>query len=1191
MGAASFGLIPSILTPLMITDSRSLRPILSLCRMALMLVGTLAGCTASAGPVLKVLFIGDSSAHRPAERLRWIAPDMMSRGIQIVYTEDLDVLTLEHLQRYDAVILASSIEAAKPGVEQAIVDYVAQGGGLVGIHTASDAFRNSARFGALLGAQFKQAGPIATFRTRSAQAGGLLQDWTAFESTDEIIVHVRHNDKDRTLLELRETEPWTWTRTEGKGRVFYTAWGHDHQTWGNAGFRDLLERGIRFAAGEKMPEALAARPKVAPLPYVEQKGIPYYVPGQRTQGEAAWPRMQQPLSPPDSMQHLVVPAGFEVQLVAGDPDIKKPIAMQWDERGRLWIAESLDYPNRVLPPGESGRDRLVVCDDTNGDGRMDTFTVFADGLNIPTGFTFADGGVIVHQMPNTLFLKDTDGDGRADLKEVLIHGWGRRDTHAGPNNLVYGHDNWIWGMVGYSGFEGTVGGKARAYRQGFYRFRPDGSELEFMRATNNNTWGIGLSEDGLVFGSTANNNPSVYLPIPDRYYGPAGLEAKTLGGIADTSRFVALTDRVRQVDVHWGYTAAAGHALYTARSFPKEYWNRIAFVAEPTGHLVGQFNLERLGANVLSKNPTNLIVSDDEWFAPIMAEVGPDGAVWVIDWYNYIVQHNPTPKGFQTGDGNAYENKLRDQRFGRIYKIVWRAGKPTVAPKLAGASPEQLVFALTNENLLWRRHAQRLLVERRRKDVVPALISLVRNQRQDEIGLNVGAIHALWTLAGLNAIDTDPAALVATLDALHHPSPGVRRTAVTVLPRSVANGAALLKAHLLEDADGQVRLAALLAFAESPEVPDAGPALRTALGKPGVVGDVWLLDAAKMAATAQEATFLRGVSATELATAKSAVADAQKNLLKNGSFETGTGATSAGWELGSVRGSVEVDRVNASHAGLQAVRLTAKEPASADLITRHRVKPATRYELTGWVRPERIQPIDVARGALLSVVQSQGAGERFNSNAVRGNREWTPLKVGFETGISDEVSVACVIGGGGMATGTALFDDLSLIELGPSDGTIRDPLNNVLAHLATRDARGSSATAAAMGPTPIMLSLGVVPDVMKYDRPELTVKAGAAAKLVFKNSDHMQHNVLILRPGSIDAVGALADQMLTDPTATARNFVPLSGDVLFHTPLVNPGETFELTFTAPPQPGRYPFVCTFPGHWRIMQGIMVVTTP
>jgi len=117
----------------------------------------------------------------------------------------------------------------------------------------------------------------------------------------------------------------------------------------------------------------------------------------------------------------------------------------------------------------------------------------------------------------------------------------------------------------------------------------------------------------------------------------------------------------------------------------------------------------------------------------------------------------------------------------------------------------------------------------------------------------------------------------------------------------------------------------------------------------------------------------------------------------------------------------------------------------------------------------------------------------------------------------------------------------------------------------------------------------VIPDVMKYDKAELTIKAGQRTRLIFRNNDHMPHNVLILRPGTIDAVGLLADQMLTDPQAMTKNFVPTSGDVLFSTVLVNPNEAAELRFTAPTQPGRYPYVCTFPGHWRMMQGVLIVT--
>ncbi|MCA9131467.1 MAG: glycosyl hydrolase, partial [Planctomycetales bacterium] len=187
-----------------------------------------------------------------------------------------------------------------------------------------------------------------------------------------------------------------------------------------------------------------------------------------------------------------------------------------------------------------------------------------------------------------------------------------------------------------------------------------------------------------------------------------------------------------------GYTAGAGHALYTARRYPQEYWNRVAFVNGPTGHLVGAFVISKQGAGYKSTSPFNLLASDDEWTAPIMAEVGPDGNVWVIDWYNYIVQHNPTPQGFDTGRGNAYETNLRDKTHGRIYRVVY-GDEPTDALRtLAGATPDQLVAALSHPTQLWRKHAQRLLVERGDQDVVPQLIALVHSEELDSIGLNVG---------------------------------------------------------------------------------------------------------------------------------------------------------------------------------------------------------------------------------------------------------------------------------------------------------------------------------------------------------------------------------------------------------------------------------------------------------------------
>src|SRR6185503_4652836 len=185
-----------------------------------------------------------------------------------------------------------------------------------------------------------------------------------------------------------------------------------------------------------------------------------------------------------------------------------------------------------------GNDRLMILEDTNGDGRADKFTTFADKLSVPTSFTFANGGVVVVHSGKVEFLKDNAGDDKADERRDLIRGFGTQDTHAGPSNLRYGFDNWIWGTVGYSGFRGTVGGKEIRFGQGIFRFKSDGSSLEFVRSSNNNTWGLGFTEDAITFGSTANGNASMYLPIPNRYYEAVrGWSASRLETIADSQRF------------------------------------------------------------------------------------------------------------------------------------------------------------------------------------------------------------------------------------------------------------------------------------------------------------------------------------------------------------------------------------------------------------------------------------------------------------------------------------------------------------------------------------------------------------------------------------------------------------------------------------------------------------------------------
>lgn len=838
------------------------------------------GSAGLAADRLSLLFLGDQGHHQPRPRFEQLAPVLKERGIDLVYTEAMSDLSRETLAKYDGLVLYANIDRIEPDQEQALLDYVASGKGFIPLHCASYCFRNSKACVALMGAQFQKHGTGVFRVTPAIKDHPITTGYGGFESWDETYVHHLHNEKDRTILEFRiegdQKEPWTWVRNEGRGRVFYTAWGHDDRTWSNPGFHNLVERGIRWAVGDDparvpafhdLPEMTPFRTDVAAFEYGSGK-LPNYLNTKKwgEQGEVIT-RMQLPLPPEESAKHYVHPVDFRLELFAAEPQIGKPICMTWDERGRLWIAETVDYPNELQQPGK-GRDRIRICEDTNGDGKADKFTVFAENLSIPTSLAISHGGVIVTQAPDTLFLKDTNGDDKADVRRVLFTGWMTNDTHAGPSNLNYGPDGWFYGMVGYAGFEGEIAGEKQSFRTGFFRFHvragadglPVVNGFEFLRNTNNNSWGVGFSEDGILFGSTANGNPSVYLPIPNRYYERVkGWSSSVLGSIADSNKFVPVTDKVRQVDWHGGFTAAAGHALYTARAWPKEYWNRAAFVTEPTGHLIATFILSANGADFRSKNSWNVLASNDEWAAPIMAEVGPDGQLWVIDWYNIIVQHNPTPVGFETGKGNAYVTDLRDKTHGRVYRIVAKDGKPSAQPPRdweKGDSPSW-VKHLASDNLFWRRQAQRLLLEGGSKTVVPQLVKLATDRTLDEAGMAPGAMHAIQTLERLHEVDPGTEGYPAVLAGLTHPAAGVRRAAVQALASTDSHLGdddeakrlnAILNANTLADKEPQVVLATLLALADLPVSKAAGEKIAPLFNDSKLVADRWLADALVAAA-------------------------------------------------------------------------------------------------------------------------------------------------------------------------------------------------------------------------------------------------------------------------------------------------------------------------------------------------------
>ncbi len=748
----------------------------------------------------------------------------------------------------------------------------------------------------------------------------------------------------------------------------------------------------RVAAWEKFlaqrePEQREARPTIANY---EKRAQPV--------------SFQFPLTVKGSRERTQVAPDLRLELFAGEPDISKPIFMAWDERGRLWIAEARDYPHDVKPDG-MGTDSIKICEDTDGDGRADKFTIFADKLNIPTGFTFANGGIVVAQPPRFLFLKDTNGDDKADVRTEIMTGWGVNDTHAQANNLHYGYDNWLYGAVGYSGFNGTVGGKEMRFAQGTYRFKADGSALEFLHQFTNNTWGHSANEFGDQFGGTANNAPLFFGGIPATI-APKGTRAMTAKRINTEDKTHTITPNFRQVDVMGGYTAAAGSAFIHSDNLPARLQGK-AMICEPTMKNVALFDVQRDGAGYTAHDAFNLVASSDEWMSPVFAEVGPDGAVWFSDWQNYIIQHNPTPSaqrgGYdaKTGVGGAHENPLRDHGRGRIYRVVWEKAKPATITSLKGATTAQLVAALGSGNQFWRLTAQRLLVEGKRSDASAAL-------KQALVGSSsVKALHALWTLHGLGQLD---AATHRT--ALTHADAAVRRNATRALGRDPAAISLFFASAVVSDSDALTKLAAFVKLAEFPTSPQIKTVVTSLVRNPANQTDEWLKEASRLLARIHGAGLYRE----------------GPNLLPNPGFETlGADDLPVGWQrrdYGTRDGNTTAAWSKAGterefHGGKYALRVITTGDADTSFYADVPVKPDTQYRLAGWIRTRSL------RGRASFNLHNA----RIETEIIRRDTDWSEVEVEFNSGNRTTASVNILH----VARGESFFDDVRLVELTIAD--------------------------------------------------------------------------------------------------------------------------------------------------------------
>jgi putative heme-binding domain-containing protein len=440
-----------------------------------------------------------------------------------------------------------------------------------------------------------------------------------------------------------------------------------------------------------------------------------------------------PRTAAEEQKALHAPPGFEIQLVASDPEINKPLNLAFDDRGRLWVTSTVEYPYPAQD-GTRPRDSVKILSNFRADGRAQKVETFADGLNIPIGLLPMPSAraAIVHNIPNIYMLKDTDGDGRADTREALYGVFGNRDTHGMTNAFTWGFDGWIYACHGYANDSKVQGSDHRPISMNSgntYRLRADGSHAEYFTHGQVNPFGLAFDPLDNLYSCDCHSQP-LYQLLRGAFYPSFGKPDDGLGFGPE------------MVNTDHGSTGIGGISFYTADQYPEAY-RGTTFIGNVVTNRINHDRIEWHGSSPKGFQQADFVWSEDNWFHPVDIELGPDGALYVADFYNSIIGHYEVP----------LTHPARDRERGRIWRVVYRGndGKPAPAPSTIDrtrSTVDELIKDLAHPNLVVRITAANQLVDRGGAEGLSGVRTVVGNGppvRQ--------RVHALWVLHRQNALD------------------------------------------------------------------------------------------------------------------------------------------------------------------------------------------------------------------------------------------------------------------------------------------------------------------------------------------------------------------------------------------------------------------------------------------------------